>query len=258
MLEDYVAGRSCFWKHDLVAYLLIKFRPLNYCLLSFGFDTSEIAKVLADSLIKLGGPESLDGKAVLAGIRRISKSYKDAYRILIHTGSRTNENGESIEGDRNSGVANSGNSCENTILLVAYTSPSATHLFGMTEPNSYKPNGDPYGSEKEYKTMMDELKPIKDIPFVNTCLRQLPIAEALRPVIQKQVEEWRENGVIKRAKPNTPHSSPISVVRKKNSGNEYTGKDHRVVIDCRLRNTALDPEKLERFPLPLLCQDPSS
>ena len=59
----------------------------------------EIAKVLADSLIKLGGPESLDGKAVLAGIRRISKSYKDAYRILIHTGSRTNENGESIEGN---------------------------------------------------------------------------------------------------------------------------------------------------------------
>ena len=27
----------------------------------------------------------------------------------------------------------------------------------------------------------------KDTPFLNTCRRQLPIAEALRPVIQKQV-----------------------------------------------------------------------
>ena len=49
---------------------------------------------------QIGGPESLDGKkAVLARIRRISKSYKkDTYKILIHTGSGTNENGESIEG----------------------------------------------------------------------------------------------------------------------------------------------------------------
>ncbi|KAG2207462.1 hypothetical protein INT46_007229 [Mucor plumbeus] len=93
---------------------------------------------------QIGGPESLDGKkAVLARIRRISKSYKkDTYKILIHTGSGTNENGESIEdqllkicpqyhklksilGDRNTDVANPGNPCGNTISLVAYTSPSA-------------------------------------------------------------------------------------------------------------------------------------
>ena len=80
------------------------------------------------------------------------------------------------------------------------------------EPNPYKPNDDPCGSEEERKTMMNELKPFidanasigpkaycnipdskitvpkkKDTPFLNTCRRQLPIAEALRPVIQKQV-----------------------------------------------------------------------
>ena len=145
------------------------------------------------------------------------------------------------------------------------------------EPNPYKPNEDPYGSEEERKIMMNELQPFidantsispkaycnipgseitlpikKDTPLANTCRRQFPIAEALRPVIQKQVEKWRENGVIKRAKPNTPHNSPIFTVRKKNSDGEYTGKEHRVVIDCRLINNALDPEKLERFPLPLI------
>gem|GEM_PF-1640441 len=147
----------------------------------------------------------------------------------------------------------------------------------MIEPNPYKPNEDPFGSEEERKWMMNELQPFidantsispkaycnlpdseitlpikKDTPLANTCRRQFPIAEAMRPVIQKQVEKWRENGVIKRAKPNTPHNSPIFTVRKKNSEGEYTGKEHRVVIDCRLINNALDPEKLERFPLPLI------
>ncbi|KAK4519471.1 uncharacterized protein ATC70_009707 [Mucor velutinosus] len=145
------------------------------------------------------------------------------------------------------------------------------------EPNPYKPNEDPYGSKEERQLMMNELQPFidantsispkaycnlpdseirlpikKDTPLSDTCRRQFPIAEAMRPVIQKQVEKWRENGVIKRAKPNTPHNSPIFTVRKKNSEGEYTGKEHRVVIDCRLINNALDPEKLERFPLPLI------
>jgi predicted transcriptional regulator len=50
---------------------------------------------------------------------------------------------------------------------------------------------------------------------MNTCRRQLPIAEALRSVIQKKVEKWAENGVIKKAKPNTPHSSPIFWYKRK-------------------------------------------
>jgi hypothetical protein len=145
------------------------------------------------------------------------------------------------------------------------------------EPNPYKPNEDPFGSEKERQWMMNELQPFidanasispkaycnlpdseivlpikKDTPLSKTCRRQFPIAEAMRPVIQKQVEKWCANGVIKRAKPNTPHNSPIFAVRKKNSEGEYTGKEHRVVIDCRLINDALDPTKLERFPLPLI------
>jgi hypothetical protein len=145
------------------------------------------------------------------------------------------------------------------------------------EPNPYKPNEDPYGSEVERQWMMNELQPFidantsispkaycnlpgseiklpikKDTPLSDTCRRQFPIAEAMKPIIQKQVEKWRENGVIRRAKPNTPHNSPIFTVRKKNSEGEYTGKEYRVVIDCRLINNALDPRKLERFPLPLI------
>ena len=36
-----------------------------------------------------------------------------------------------------------------------------------------------------------------------------------------------------------PHSSPIFAVQKKNSDDQYTGKDHRVVIGCRLIKNAL-------------------
>ncbi|KAG2195873.1 hypothetical protein INT46_001511 [Mucor plumbeus] len=92
--------------------------------------------------------------------------------------------------------------------------------FGMVllyniEHNSYKANDDPYGSEKKRKIMMDELKPFidantsispkaycsipdnktttlptkKDTPFLNTYRRKLPFAEALRSVIQKQIEK---------------------------------------------------------------------
>ena len=92
----------------------------------------------------------------------------------------------------------------------------------------------------------------KDTIFANTCHRQFPIAEIVRPVIQKQVEKWRENGVSKRAKPKTPYNSPIFAIQKKNSDGKYTAKEHRVVIDCRSINNALGPEKLERFPLPLI------
>ena len=80
-------------------------KPLKNCLginmgkRPIGITPLKIVKDIADSLTKLGGHESLDRKAVLARIRRLNKSYKDAYKILIHTGPGTNENGESIAGN---------------------------------------------------------------------------------------------------------------------------------------------------------------
>ncbi|KAG2192777.1 hypothetical protein INT46_011688 [Mucor plumbeus] len=108
------------------------------------------------------------------------------------------------------------------------------------KPNPYKSNDDPYGLEEERKNMMDELKPCID---ANTGIS--PKAYCNIPV-----EKWRENRVIKRAKPNTLHNSPIFAVRKKNSDGKHPEKERRVVIDSRLIDITLDPEKLERFPLP--------
>ena len=77
----------------------------------------KIAKDIADSLIQLEGPKLLDRKAVLARIRRFNKSYKDAYKILLHTDSGTNENGESIEGND---VMNTNIDCY--FLIIMYRS----------------------------------------------------------------------------------------------------------------------------------------
>jgi hypothetical protein len=116
--------------------------------------------------------------------------------------------------------------------IAADWSDRISYEIPKIEPNSY-------GSEEERKIMKDELKPPfidantsisskaycnipggseialpirKDTLFANTCRRQFPIAEVVRPVIQNQVEKWRENGVIKRAKPKTPHNSSIFAI----------------------------------------------
>jgi hypothetical protein len=145
----------------------------------------------------------------------------------------------------------------------------------VIDPTPYKPNETPFGTEAERNMMLQQLEPflqqnknispkayctipdseitlpIRTDISVNTYRRQFPIAEALRPIVQKQVEKWRDNGIIKPAEPGTPHNSPIFPVRKKNPQGEYAG-DYRVVIDCRLINAALDLTKIDRFPLPLI------
>ncbi|CEP12812.1 hypothetical protein [Parasitella parasitica] len=143
------------------------------------------------------------------------------------------------------------------------------------DPNPYKPNKTLFGTMEECTNMLKQFEPFIDanrnisprayctipdseiiLPIrtdiqPNTNSRQFPIAEALRPIVQKQVEKWRDNGIIRPAKPGTPHNSPIFPVRKKNAQGKYTG-DYRVVIDCRLINAALDTTKIDRFPLPLI------
>jgi len=145
------------------------------------------------------------------------------------------------------------------------------------DPSPYKPNETPFGTPEQRSAMLKQLEssieanknispkayctipdseirlPIRTDTQVNTHRRQFPIAEALRPIVQAQVDKWRDNGIIKPAKPGTPHNSPIFLVRKKNPQGEYAG-DYRVVIDCRLINAALDPARIERFPLPLISE----
>jgi hypothetical protein len=39
--------------------------------------------------------------------------------------------------------------------------------------------------------------------------RQYPIPHALRPVLDKQIEEWLKTGTIIKSKVNTPFNSPL-------------------------------------------------
>ena len=81
--------------------------------------------------------------------------------------------------------------------------------------------------------------------------RQYDIPCVYHEAVEVQIHKWIEDNVIENAPPNTPYNSPLLVVRKKNPDGDYTG-DIRVVTDYRLVNQALDPSKLDRYPLPLI------
>ncbi|CEP16781.1 hypothetical protein [Parasitella parasitica] len=81
---------------------------------------------------------------------------------------------------------------------------------------------------------------------------QWPLEEKFLPAIKEQMAKWIKNGVIEPAPPGTPYNSHIFCVRKKTSTGEYAPGIYTVVVDCRLVNAALDPDKSDRFPLPLI------
>ena len=144
------------------------------------------------------------------------------------------------------------------------------------DPNPYIPNDSPYGTEAERAHFMKEIEPYIEanknidpkaycnIPGSTLELHvlkdhehkmykpQWPLEEKFLPVIKEQMATWIKNGVIQPAPPGTPYNSPIFCVRKKTSTGEYAPGVYRVVVDCRAVNAALDPDKSDRFPLPLI------
>ncbi|KAK4517143.1 glutamate--cysteine ligase [Mucor velutinosus] len=144
------------------------------------------------------------------------------------------------------------------------------------DPNPYTPNDSPYGTEAERAHFTKEIEPyIKanknidpkaycNIPGSTLELHilkhhenkmykpQWPLEEKFLPAIKEQMATWISNGVIQPAPPGTPYNSPIFCVRKKTSTGEYAPGVYRVVVDCRAVNAALDPDKSDRFPLPLI------
>jgi transposase InsO family protein len=144
------------------------------------------------------------------------------------------------------------------------------------DPNPYTPNDSPYGTEAERAHFMKEIEPYIEanknidpkaycnIPGSTLELHilkdhehkmykpQWPLEEKFLPAIKEQMATWIKNGVIQPAPPGTPYNSPIFCVRKKTSTGEYAPGVYRVVVDCRAVNAALDPDRLDRFPLPLI------
>jgi hypothetical protein len=137
------------------------------------------------------------------------------------------------------------------------------------DQNEYTPDDSPYGSEADQKRFMTEIEPYvkknQDIPITSFCTipesvvelntkegatayhRQYPIAHSLRPVLDKQIEEWLQAGTIKKCPVNTSFNSPLLLVPKKNGLGQTV--DYRVCMDVRGLNKLLPDVN---FPVPLV------
>jgi len=88
-----------------------------------------------------------------------------------------------------------------------------------------------------------------DTPENATAFRSpYPIPFKMQGVVDEQVKEWLENGIIERAPANTEWNTPLTVVKKTNGKGEVTG--YRVCHDPRLVNTLL--KTIDRMPLPVI------
>jgi len=88
-----------------------------------------------------------------------------------------------------------------------------------------------------------------DTPDNATAFRSpYPIPFKMQSVVDEQVKEWLDNGIIERAPANTDWNTPLTVVKKTNGKGEVTG--YRVCHDPRLLNSLL--KSIDRMPLPLI------
>ncbi|KAG1128427.1 hypothetical protein G6F37_013685 [Rhizopus arrhizus] len=133
----------------------------------------------------------------------------------------------------------------------------------------YEPDNSPAGTSEERKAFMNIIQPSIDknqkIPITSFCTipesvvrlptekgatsyqRQYPIAHSLRPVLDKQIEEWLESGTIKRTTINTSFNSPLLLVPKTNKAGEIVS--HRVCADVRGLNRLLPDVN---YPVPII------
>ncbi|CEP08777.1 hypothetical protein [Parasitella parasitica] len=140
------------------------------------------------------------------------------------------------------------------------------------DPDSVRPNNDPYGTDVErapYEKRIRELLVINSqIDMKNTCCNvpgstiklttkpgcvayraQYPLPEAYREAVAAQIKTWLDEGVICRAKSHVEYNSPLLCVKKKNNDGEYTFEKPRVVCDVRQLNSILVVDDKQQLPL---------
>ncbi|EIE87751.1 hypothetical protein RO3G_12462 [Rhizopus delemar RA 99-880] len=140
----------------------------------------------------------------------------------------------------------------------------------IDQVNEFEPDNSPAGTAEQranfFDTIKDVLKKNQSIPVTSSCpmpesiihlptkegatayRRQYPIPHALRPVLDKQIEEWLKTGTIIKSKVNTSFNSPLLLVPKRNKAGEII--NHRVCLDVRLLNNILPPTF--NYPVPLI------
>lgn len=85
-------------------------------------------------------------------------------------------------------------------------------------------------------------------PNVTAFKKPYPVPFIYRKIVDEQVQEWLDNGFIKRATGNIEWNSPLTVVKKTNSKGDITG--YRVCHDPRHINILL--QSIDRMPLPII------
>lgn len=144
-------------------------------------------------------------------------------------------------------------------------------LESIERENAQKENNPAIGP-KEFEEAMDYIKVFIDknqaipkgsfctIPESVVCLdtpenatafrNPYPIPFKMQGIVDDQVKEWLENGIIERAPANTEWNTPLTVVKKTNGKGEITG--YRVCHDPRLVNVLL--KSIDRMPLPVISE----
>jgi len=130
------------------------------------------------------------------------------------------------------------------------------------DPDSVRPNDDPFGTPEErfpFEKMLKELLDLNSkIDMKNTscnlpdseiklttkpgCVAwraQYPLPEAYRDAVAAQIATWLDEGVICRSKSHTEYNSSLLCVKKKNSEDEYSFEKPRVVCDVRKLNYSI-------------------
>ena len=72
----------------------------------------------------------------------------------------------------------------------------------------------------------------------------------MQPIVDEQIKEWLDNGIIKRAPANVEWNTPLTVVKKTDGKGNITG--YRVCHDPRHINSLL--KTIDRMPLPIISE----
>lgn len=129
-------------------------------------------------------------------------------------------------------------------------SPACTELefekaMSFIQPFLDKNQAIPKGS---FCTIPESVVHLKTPPNVSAYRNPYPIPFIYREIVDEQIQEWLDNGFIKRATGNIEWNSPLTVVKKTNSKGEITG--YRVCHDPRHINILL--QSIDRMPLPII------
>ena len=80
-------------------------------------------------------------------------------------------------------------------------------------------------------TIPESIVYLNTTPNKTAFRRPYPVPKKMELIVDEQINEWLDNGIIKVAPANTDWNTPLTVVKKTNGKGEITG--HRVCHDSR-------------------------